>query len=151
MLLVPTIKRDRRLFLDAYSYQEGELNAVGKSLEEYGIRSEVEALEPDSSDRTGRRYIIPREDVPKLEERLSIRFRGEDEQTTTEIYPPGKGYKCEEITLRGHGSGCVDFSANDRTEATVKCALIAHNKGWFGGVASSGNCKSHLSRLFLRR
>lgn len=141
MLLVPILQKDGQLFLDAYSYADKELEAVAQVLHKSGIPFEREILAEDKAGRKGLRYIVEDKYVQRLAQYLSVEFQGVYERTTTTLHFLGAGYRCQEIELNGHGKGCVDLTARDQLEATMKCALIANNKGWLGGVATPGSCK----------
>jgi hypothetical protein len=94
--------------------------------------------------------ISPSE-AAKLQSILGLQFYGEGLETRV-IIDEGNGYRCKEITLRGEGNGCVDLKASTDSEATTKCALVAQQRSWFGGVASTGTCNRSLSlgQLFRR-
>jgi len=113
----------------------------------------------DKDKRRGRTYYLLRELVHVMEWELKIRFwrhreggtyttflleRPEEDRWSNRgevnLGPPP--YRCKEIDLAGDGNGCENLSAKDIDEATVKCALIAHNNGWFGGVAAEGRCEA---------
>ena len=79
---------------------------------------------------------------PQFENYLRVRFIGLEKSTTVEFQEEAtQSYRCEELAVNGMGKGCVNLTARRSSEATMKCALIAHDRGWLGGVASPGRCK----------
>ncbi len=89
----------------------------------------------------GRRHVVGSRDVPRFEERVGIRFQREGRLTAMVLVKPlGNGYRCREISARDLGGSCVNLSAQDQAEATVRCALIANLNHWFGGEAEPGDC-----------
>jgi hypothetical protein len=150
MLIIPYLNPNKSLFLDAYSYQLQEIEAVAFTLRQVIEGFEIINLERDRMDRIGKRHAIAAFDVPRLEKHLEIRFQGEGPTTTMIVDPPGKGYRCKEISARGLGTGCVNMSAHDQPDAMVKCALLARQNGWFGGEAEVGDCMSKMGKFFER-
>lgn len=141
MILVPYLEPDVSLRLDAFSYQIAEIDSVRTILERVRIAAEEQQLPNDNHDRVGRRFIVPHSLVSALEEKLQICFVGQREQTSIQYSPGSRGYRCEELNFTGDGTGCVEFYASDKSEAIPKCALIANNNGWLGGVAEKGSCR----------
>jgi hypothetical protein len=141
MLIIPLLNPFQSLFLDAYSYQQREIDAVALTLRNLRVQFDIADLDRDRNDRKGLRHRIPIADVARLEVHLGIRFQGEGTTTRISVVaPPGAGYKCKEITVRDSGSGCVNLTATDEADAMVKCALLARHNGWFGGEAEPGTC-----------
>ena len=142
MLLIPRLKRDGSLTLDAYSFSTAEIDAVAEILSSANVSFSSEELPVDMQGREGRSYLVPQSGVLRLEKYLRLRFTGIEAATTTEFEKEaGQTYRCEELAIHGRGNGCVELGARTNGEAKVKCALIAHARRWFGGVASVGRCK----------
>jgi hypothetical protein len=151
MLIIPFLNRTQDLFLDAYSYQEGEIDAVAFMLRRTIQTFEIANLEPDRMGRFGKRHVINSSAVPRFEERIGIRFQGEGPATAMVIVQPlGTGYRCSEISARGSGTRCLNLSAQDQADATVKCALLASLNHWFGGEAEPGDCMSKRGQFIER-
>jgi hypothetical protein len=140
MHIIPRLTNDGLLSLDAYSFSDRELRAVETTLGNAHARFDIENLGRDEAGRQGRRYNVAATSVPLLADFLNVRFVMRADVTVADIGPGGDDYKCEQIALGGPGTGCVNLSAQDEDAALVKCALIAHSKGWFGGAPSPGTC-----------
>lgn len=140
MLLSPILTKEGHLILEAYSYDEKELDAVTKVLFALNLSASYKELAPDKVGRTGREYSIHKDKIYLFEQHLDVRFKGTERRTLTLISEEEQGYRCQEICLHGDGEGCINFSAKGDPEAIVKCSLIASNKGWLGGIASLGSC-----------
>lgn len=151
MLIIPFLNPNKSLFLDAYSYQMEEIDAVARVLRHVIGRFETIELDRDGQDRQGRRHSIATGDVSPLEKHFGIRFQGEGSATTMMIVaPPGSGFSCKEISARGSGTGCINLSAQNQSDAIMKCALFARQNGWLGGEAKRGECGDRRRRLFGR-
>jgi hypothetical protein len=141
MLIFPFLNPGKSLFLDAYSYQIDEIATVATLLRRVVGVFETIDLERDDADRWGKRHVITSVYVGQLEKRLGLRFRGRGDTTAILVVKPlGAGYRCTEISAHGEGTGCINMSASDESEAKVKCALIAGHNAWFGGEAALGKC-----------
>lgn len=146
MLVIPQLFDGKILHLDAYSFDEKELEAVKDALDDSGVKYEIKDILPDKEKRKGRRFIIRGNAITLLEDYLGLKFVRESviggtDRTTIEVVDGGSPFKCEEISLKNHKKGCEDVKAKNQSAATLKCALVAKKKGWFGGVASPGVCK----------
>lgn len=140
MIVVPHFLEDGNLQLDAFSFSDQELESVANTIESMGLPFESFDLKPDEFNRKGKGYFIFKEYVRQF--LLNI---GPPLMHYKSIRPPlmegkGKTYKCEELTLSGKGGDCANLRAKDSDQATVKCALVAHQNQWMGGVASPGKC-----------
>src|SRR2546423_9319939 len=134
MLIVPFLTAAKDLFLDAYSYQEKEIDTVSLVLTKIIHKFGVLELGRDRMERPGMRHVVASHDVRRFEDRMGVRFQREGEVTATIVTKgPGTGYRCREISARGLGSGCVNLAATDEAEAIVRCALLANVNHWFGG------------------
>ena len=150
MLIIPFLNLNQSLFLDAYSYQLREIEAVAFVLRQVVETLQIINLERDRMDRLGKRHVIAFDGVPRLEERLGLRFQGEGPTTSIIVKPLGAGYRCMEISAHGSGTGCINMSAMNQADATVKCALIAGHNAWFGGEAVPGQCPDPLTDIIRR-
>jgi hypothetical protein len=140
MLLIPQISFTGELSLDAYSFSSYEINSVVYVLDKSGVDIVNENLSRDREGRIGLRFIIHTLEIVKLERTLRVKFSGEGENTKVSFTKgdQGKSYRCSRIDTPPNG--CETISANDEQEAIVKCALVANNKNWLGGVPTPGQC-----------
>ena len=138
MLLIPIYQPNGEHILEAYSYSESELDAVSVFLARLKLAVSFEQLPIDDRGRQGRRFRLSQTAAARVERRLSFSFELLAFMPTMEA---GKSYRCDELSLDGPKAHCADLVANDREEAIVKCALLANQRGWLGGVASPGTCK----------
>ena len=140
MLIVPRLIQKGDLTLDAFSFDNAELDSLAAVLEHCGSTRNFRPLPKDRHGRAGRRYLVRASMVPTIEQHLLVRFTVRGRRTRVQFLSGFKGYRCEEIALTGKGSGCVDIGAKDDNEARTTCGLIAGSRGWFGGAASPGTC-----------
>lgn len=140
MLLIPELNYKGDLLLDAYSFSSDEINCVTYVLEKSLILIETVNLQKDLKGRTGLRFYIYDKNIPSLESTLRVKFLREGEKTRVSLTSTGvgKSYKCSRIDTPPNS--CETIWADDEKEAIVKCALIANNKNWLGGVPSPGQC-----------
>jgi hypothetical protein len=142
MLVLPTRDSSGNLLLSVYSFDPREVDAVLFVLKKYAIEFFFDQITPDRSGRSGIKYIIPSSEVGRLGERLGGAFDDNGSFVPSENADgeSGKHFACRQITYNGTGSGCVDVIAEDENDARLKCALIANDRNWFGGVPSPGAC-----------
>lgn len=144
MVIFPTLGRNGDLTLDAFSFDEAELDSLAVVLERCGGTRDFRPLATDRHGRAGRRYVVRVSIVSILEQHLLVRFTTRftlgGRRTLVRFLPGFQSYRCEEITLAGKGSGCADIGAKDDNDAKTKCGLVAGTRGWFGGAASPGTC-----------
>lgn len=140
MLLIPEINFKGDLLLDAYSFSSAEINCVTYVLEKSFILIETVNLKKDIEGRTGLRFYIYDLHIPTLERTLQLKFIREGEKTKVSLTSVGVGqsYRCSRIDTPPNS--CETIWADDEKEAIVKCALIANNNNWLGGVPSPGFC-----------
>ena len=148
MLLIPQIIYNGNLYLDAYSFSSEEIGAVASILHKAKIRHVNEELTKDTQGRYGLRFIIISGEIIKLEQTLRLKFEGRDKNTKVVFNPSyanadGQGdndisFKCSRIDNPPYS--CSTIFAKDETEAAVKCALIASQNNWLGGVPTRGRC-----------
>ncbi len=138
MLIKTAIEVSAILHLDAYTYDEREFTALERTLASAGIGIEFLLLTKDESERDGRRYRVTSSQIPELQSVLGGNFDALGQFTP--VLGAGKAYACRQIVRSGAGSGCEDLVASDDYVATTKCAIIAGNKKWWGGVAQPGKC-----------
>ena len=113
MLIIPDLRDDGSLTLDAYSFTEREIQAVERTLLMAQAQFEAEHRAPDNRGRDGRRFTLGPEAVLRLRQQLNLDFARRANVTVAECGPAGgREYKCEEIALMGAGSGCADFDAD---------------------------------------
>jgi len=146
MLLIPKIDDEGRLNLAAYSFNQQELYAVVETLQNERIQTQIIPLDNDNIGRSGIVLIIQQLDISKLQRVLNVTFRREN-GTTTVIFNPvkssfdgkiSKSYRCSRIDTPPHA--CETIYAGDDYEAVVKCALLAGDRNWLGGVPAPGTC-----------
>lgn len=140
MLLIPQLAVSGNLLLSAYSFDYSEINSVAIVLEKSRIDIVNENLGRDREGRFGLRFIIKAFEIFKLENTLRLKFTGRGEKTkvTLNLDRQGRSFKCRRIDTPPNG--CETVWADNEQEAIVKCALIANNNNWLGGVPAPGSC-----------
>jgi hypothetical protein len=128
------------LRLLASTYSSAEFEHLHNVLSRLGT---IRIRNPARRDRDGREmreYSVLPENVARLERELGGRF--EEDGTFSEV-PTKRGhpYACREISPNGRGHGCEEIIATDQSVALMKCALIAGQNNWFGGVPQEGTCQ----------
>jgi hypothetical protein len=141
MLIIPTVLPSGDLILDAFSSDVREFDALAVVLEKCGGARSHRPLPQDAYGRMGRRFTTNASVAANLESRLSIEFTRRGRRTVTTVLGGPTGYRCQAVASSGTTHGCIDISAEDDADAAVKCALIARENAWFGGVASRGHCR----------
>ena len=141
MLLIPfKIPYGGALRLDAFSNNLDEINSVNIVLEESQSRFTTSQIFRDAENRIRQRFTIDLLSIKNLEKFLGIKFSGSGSSTSVKVLT-GKGcsnYKC--IRLDNPPRDCTTFYAIDMNQAIVKCALIANENNWLGGVPKIGFC-----------
>jgi hypothetical protein len=143
MILVPIVGPDT-LSLNAYSYQNKELNIVRVFLTQGDFQFLSESIPADSEGRKGLTFILSgRHQISRLEIKLSISFHGVGPKTQVNFNQDGSGlpYCCIRLKHMPWEKGCADISATDDHAAFIKCALLANEKNWFGADSEPGLCK----------
>jgi hypothetical protein len=125
------------LELKAYTFDIKEFTALESTLSQAGIGPLYRHLPNDRSNREARAYLVPRSEISNLEALLHGSFKSSGFLPSVD---GGQSYRCKEVDLSGHGRGCEDITAPNKSVAQTKCALIARKKNWFGGVPSPGQC-----------
>lgn len=97
MLLIPTLRTDGSLEIEAHSFQEEEVLTVASYLLEYGVAFSVMELRADRLGRIVRRYTIDRADVGRLEGALQAGFTVRRDRTTVEFIGDGQPFRCIEL------------------------------------------------------
>jgi len=140
MLLIPYIDTNLDLFLDAFSFNSNEIDSVARLIEKCEIELKNTNLRKDRHGRYGLRFIVSLFDRPKLENRLNIRFTGTGKNTLTQLADEGAGssYRCKRVD--SPPNNCQTIYAEDDDDAIVKCALVANENNWLGGVPTPGQC-----------
>ena len=126
------------LQLAAYTFNDQEFSDLETVLSSIGAGTGFRPLPKDSKNRRGRAYSVSASDIPKLEAALEGIFLANGDFVPSS--GSGNNYRCREATLGGAGSGCEDMKAPDLAKARVRCAAIAGQRHWFGGVVSTGKC-----------
>jgi len=150
MLIRTSIDASGNLNADAFTFSAEEFNALEATLREIRVDTGYSSIVARGDNREGRRYTVRGSDISRLGNILGGQFSPSGQFQP--IQAPGMQYACHEISDRGPGRGCEDIVASSNTVATVKCAMIAHTRNWFGGVSRRGTCPTRwsLRRLFLR-
>jgi hypothetical protein len=148
MLIYTRFLTSGDLQMDAYTYSLEEFEAVENTLTAAGVAPTYQQLPRDKAEREGRRYTAPSHRLHHLEAELEGSFL-----STGEFVPAagtGNNYACREISIGGQAKGCEDLVAPSDAVAQTKCALIARNKNWFGGVPGRGTCQrpNTMNKLF---
>jgi hypothetical protein len=144
MIVIPQLKQQGDLWLDAFSFSYDDINSVAIVLEDIGIHIISEYLDRDTRGRMGARFIMKKNEVILFEHMLQIKFEVQDEGTRARLtggylnFDGGtlQSYRCSRI----NGDDCVTIYAENRLQANLKCALIANSKNWLGGVPFPGSC-----------
>jgi hypothetical protein len=128
------------LELRAATYSTDEFLVLHSVLKHSGIGGFFKKVpftvgENDSAGRKVRHYTVPKNRINRFEDVLGGRF---DRQGRFETIPSkeGRNYACRDV----NGTGCENIIATSQRVALVKCALIAGQNNWFGGVTNEGFC-----------
>ena len=142
MLIKTSIEMSVALYLDAYTYDEREFAALERTLRSASIGAEYLTLERDEHGREGRRYTATSSQIPDLQKILEGEFDARGQFAPW--LASGKTYACRQLVRSGAGPGCQELVALDDYVATTKCAIIAGNNKWWGGVAQPGTCSKKI-------
>jgi hypothetical protein len=137
------------LEIDVYSENTEDFDYIEGTLRAARIPAQFLPLPPEPHDplqRDGRKYFVQKHEVQDLESLLNGSFHPTGQLILASSRDDS--YACHEmVVLRGTnparggiGRGCENFTAQNFTIAVVKCAFIAGNNNWFGGVAYEGRC-----------
>jgi hypothetical protein len=127
------------LILSCYSYQESEFDSVRYVIQRAKVDATTERIQSETDDRIGIRFTIWNENIRRLENFLKIRF---DNFGRKELKGDGSSpFKCERVVVLSQRRECKTIYADDEHSASVICALVAKDKGWFGGVSEPGQCR----------
>lgn len=159
MLIKWSSERKKGIVLHAFTYEKGELAALQEVLKAVGAVAEPLRDEAAPKDRRPvSSFLLPEFAIQQFEEHLGLRFEGEDRESLS-VLPAagGQRFRCDRVDgLSADPVNCVNLSASSRPDAVVKCALIANQRNWFGGIASPGACERAVGltgmvrRLFRR-
>lgn len=128
-----------RVNIVVYTAQVEEFRAAERTF----LRARIvpfarEVLSEGRDGRLARRYWAKLSDMPRLGRVLGGTF---DERLAFHpISSSGQAFACRELSVMGRGDGCENMSAPDEDVARTRCALIANQKGWYGGKAVTGTC-----------
>ena len=150
MLIIPIRSPYGGITLNAFSYSNQELDSVRVVLDRLKIPFRQESITPDKEGRKGISHIINENNSRELAKKLGVEFEGEGKTTRVTIKEGEYNYRCEEISKNRNG-GCENIYAQNDSEATVKCALVASKNSWFGSVANPGLCSGSGSKNFLSK
>lgn len=126
------------LILSCYSYQDSEFDSVRFVIQRARVEATSESIRSETDNRIGIRFTIWNENIRKLENFLKIRFDNFGKEMKGGGNSP---FKCERVTVLSQRQECKTIFADDKHSANVICALVAKDKGWFGGVAEPGQCR----------
>jgi hypothetical protein len=51
-----------------------------------------------------------------------------------------RNFRCMEMSVEEDSSRCENIAARTKEDAMLKCALLASQRRWFGGIAQEGRC-----------
>jgi hypothetical protein len=144
MLLTATRNNDGGLTLIAKTYLSEEVAALVATLRGIDVHRVLKRRIPSWIARDPRpeyRITLSPTEAERFTSLLHVQVSGTRRKPWI-VVSTGRGYKCQEVTLRGNGKGCMNLTAASASEATTKCALVAQQHRWFGGVATPGTCAS---------
>lgn len=131
------------LYLDVSTHNAADLEIVETTFVNDNIPFKREELKQDERERRLIRYTLTGDAIERLARILGGGFR-KDGVFIADRTKPKKGEKvfaCRELSKGGSGRGCEEIPAQNFNVASMKCALIAQKKGWFGGVPKEGYCR----------
>jgi hypothetical protein len=137
MLIIPHVRGGGRTDLDAFSFSVAEIAMVGIYVRSLGFEAPSKPLPSDNVGRNGERYSLSAQASTVVQHRLGVDFGSGRFIFRSEH---GPAFRCVELALNSDDGQCVNIVAADAAEAAVKCALIANEKNWLGGVAQTGTC-----------
>ena len=144
MILIPQLTTDK-LQLNAYSYQDREINIVASYLTLHDFQFTRNAIPKDRDDRTGVAFILSGlTQIFRFETLLGLKFQTKGPETSV-IFLSGAGgdnpYCCVRLKHMPWEQGCSDITAPDDHAAFIKCSLLANKENWFGADSKPGTCK----------
>lgn len=125
------------LILSCYSYHESEFDSVRYVIKRANVEATSVKIQSKTDDRIGIKFIIRDEHIRRLEKFLKIRIFPRDKELKGNGNSP---FKCKRVVVLSQRRECKTIYADDEHSANVICAMVAKDKGWFGGVAESGQC-----------
>lgn len=146
MLLIPKLDDAGNLHLNAFSFSQRELHAVVETLEKEKIVLQITKLAIDAMGREGIGLLVKKIDIIRIQQLLNITFKIEEGRTKVVFHPKKlnfdgnnpQSYRCSRIDAPPHA--CETVYAYDDSEAVLKCALVASENNWLGGVPRPGEC-----------
>jgi|SRR5579859_2380671 len=141
MIIIPEITPSR-LKLTAFSYKIEEINIVSSFLNEKEIAYTSRPI-PKSHDRIGMEFLIVGIRFVRLFQRsLSVNFGGQGRDVQLDFLgDEGAPFCCKKITQKYWEEENETIYADNEQAALIKCALLANDKNWIGGVTERGACR----------
>lgn len=129
------------LNLYAYSNSNEEFRAIQRVLSSSKVEFNTIPIQSDEKRRRGFKYsIYGQHFIERLQAYLQIRLFGRGNQTRVELSGGNNAYRCIEISDIEDNSDCQTIFADDDHSALFKCALLANQNNWMGGVSEPGTC-----------
>jgi hypothetical protein len=134
--------KESALRLIVSSNSLNEFAALGRVLTEAKIEP-VFVLSREGIRRPAREYSVSEIGKISLQKVLGGQFLEHEGGISFRTTDGGDfSYACKEISVSGFGSACRDLTAPSDDVALVKCAIVAGELHWFGGVAEKGACRN---------
>ncbi|HTI58261.1 hypothetical protein [Mucilaginibacter sp.] len=148
MILVPRLTADA-LTLNAYSYQDREINIVTAYLSQENFQFTSNSIPKDGDDRKGIEFtMLGLTQILRLEMLLELKFQNKSDNKTSISFIQGNGgsnpYCCIRLKHMPWEKGCKDITAPDDNAAFIKCSLLASEENWFGADSKAGTCKGKV-------
>ena len=143
MIITPEFSISR-LMLTAYSYRFEEINAISSFLNEKEIPCTSRPL-PRLDGRIGMKFLIVGiRYVQQFQKLLFINIRGEGKDVRVDFFnEEGSPFCCKKITQNQWERENETIYADGDQAALIKCALLANDRNWVGGVSEKGECKRY--------
>ena len=131
------------LSLNAYSYQDAEINILHSYLTEQTFAFTSQEIPNDIEGRKGRSFkIAGQPQINRLQNSLGVNFTNIGPTTTTTfLATAGTPYRCIRLKHMPWENGCEDITASDDHSAFIKCSLVANKNNWFGADSEHGTCQ----------